>query len=132
MRKDYINVDDDWGVILCSDLRRLDEYEMRAAMMSFGMRGGSLDMAVDILLFRENTGMCVSRDDIRMSLVFIGNATSGEQFWDTVTHELYHAASAICEHYYVRPYTEDFAWTMGFLMRKAVELLGRPRNDDKP
>lgn len=127
MNTGYIDVDDKWGVILCYDLHRLDEYEMRAAMMSFGMRGQSIDNAIDILLFHKNTGMCISRDDIRMSLVFISNATSGDQFWDTTAHEtLYHAACAIFDYYDVPYGSEDAAWTVGYLMRKAVQILGEP------
>lgn len=126
MKTGYIDVDGKWGVILCYDFRRLDEYEMRAAMMSFGMRGERLDKAIDVLLYHKNTGMCISRDDIRMSLIFIGDATDEKQFWDTVSHELYHSACAICDYYGVDPYSEDFAWTVGYMMRKAVQELGEP------
>ena len=124
MNTAYIDVDGRWGVVLCYDLMRMDEWGMRRSMMSFGMRGSHIDDAVDVLLGGENTGMCVSADDIKMSLVFIGDATSDDQWWDTVSHELYHAATAICGYYGVRPGSEGFAWTMGYLMRKAVQLFG--------
>lgn len=126
MRTEYIDVDGAWGVVLCYDLKRLDEYEMRQSMMAFGLRGSRLDKPIDVLLFHENTGMCISRDDVRMSLIYIGNATSEEQFWDTVTHELFHAQQAILDYYDVPSHTEDAAWTMGYLMRKTVELVGEP------
>jgi len=127
MNTKYIDVADKWGVIVCYDLRRLDEYEMRQDMMAFGMHGYRIDEAADILLFEDNTGMCVSRDDIRMSLIFIGNATSDEQFWDTMSHELYHAACAICDYYEAPHGSEDFAWTIGYLIRQAVLLFGEPK-----
>lgn len=127
MKTGYIDVDGKWGVILCYDFRRLDEYEMRASMMSFGMRGESLDKAIDTLLNHKNTGLCISRDDIRMSIIFIGNATGGDQWWDTTAHELlYHAACAIWDYYDVPYGSEDAAWTVGYLMRKAVQELGEP------
>ena len=127
MNTKYIDVDGAWGVVLCYDLRRLDEYEMRQSMIAFGMRGGNIDKAVDTLLFHENTGMCISRDDIRMSLVFVGHATGGDQWWDTTAHEvLYHAACAIFDYYDVPYGSEEAAWTVGYLMRKAVQLLGEP------
>ena len=87
MKTKYIDVDGAWGIVLCYDLRRLDEYEMRQNMMAFGMRGENIEKAVDVLLFHTNTGMCVSRDDIRMSLVFIGNATGKDQWWDTAARD---------------------------------------------
>lgn len=71
----------------------------------------------------KNTGLCVSVPSKRMSVCFIGNTTSEDQFMDTLAHELYHVQSAICEYYDVPPDGEDAAWTMGFLMRKAVRLL---------
>lgn len=126
MKTDYFSVRGKWGVIICHDLHRLDEYEMRQSMIAFGMRGGRLDNAVDILLFHEDTGMCVSRDDVRMSLIFIGNTSSEEQFWDTVSHELFHAQQAILDYYDVPNDGESAAWTMGYLMRCAVQLLGGP------
>lgn len=72
--------------------------------------------------------MCVSRDDVRMSLIFIGNTSSDEQFWDTVSHELFHAQQAILDYYDVPNDGESAAWTMGYLMRCAVKLLGEPCN----
>ena len=127
MQTDYLDVAGKWGIVLCHDLRRLDEYEMRQSMMAFGMHGERIDRAIDVLLFHENTGMCVSRDDICMSLVFIGEATGGDQWWDTCAHEvLYHAACAIWDYYDVPYGSEEAAWTVGYLMRKAVQLLGVP------
>ncbi len=126
MKTKYISGKDKWGIVLCYDLKRLDEYKMRQMMMSFGMRGSKLDEAIDVLLFHENTGMCISRDGIKMSLIFIGNATSEDQYWDTVVHELTHATIAICDHYDIWYTTEDFAWTLGYLTRKAVQLTAPP------
>lgn len=126
MKKEYIDVDSSWGVVMCYDLRRLDEYEMRSLMMALGVRGPTIDEAVDILLYSENTGMCVTSFSNRMSLVFIGEAEDEEQWWDTVSHELFHVTCAICEYYGVSLDSEDGAWTMGYLMRKAVEQIAEP------
>lgn len=56
--------------------------------MSLGMRGRRIEKAVEVLLDEKNTGMCVSNDRLRMSVIFIGNPTSEEQYWDSVAHEL--------------------------------------------
>ena len=126
MKAEYIDVKEKWGVVFCYDLRRLDEYEMRAMMMSLGLRGMRLDEAVDVLLDEENTGMCISNDGLRMSLIFIGNATSEEQHWDTVVHELSHAAHAICDYYDVSHVGEDYSWTLGYLTRMVVQKIAPP------
>ena len=127
MKTAYIDVDGAWGVVVCYDLQRLDEYAMRRYMMAFGMRGESLDHAIDVLLFHENTGMCVTSMDDRMSLIFIAPATENSQWWDTCAHELlYHAACAICDYYNVPYGSEDAAWLCGYLMRLAVREMGEP------
>ena len=126
MIADYIDVRGKWGVVFCYDLHRLDEYEMRAMLMSFGLRGGKIDEAMDVLLYERNTGMCVSNEGLRMSLIFIGRASSEEQHWDTTAHELGHCAHAICDYYDVSHVGEDYSWTLGFLMRKVVEKTAPP------
>lgn len=127
MKTKYIDVDGYWGIALCYDLRRLDEYEMRRYMMSLGIRGERIDEAVDVLLNEKNVGYCITRDDLRMSLVFIGNATSEEQWWDTLAHELLdHVKVDIVDYYYVPWRSEDSAWLTGFLMRQVVMLVGEP------
>lgn len=126
MKAEYIDVRGHWGVVFCHDIHRLDEYKMRAMMMSFGMRGGELDRAIDVLLHEKNSGLCISNDGIEMSLVFIGRATSEEQHWDTVVHELFHVACAICDHYDIDHDGEDFAWTIGFLTREVVDKTAPP------
>ena len=73
--------------------------------------------------------MAISQDDLRMSAIFISKATSAEQFWDTVNHELYHVNTAIID-YYDEPYDEEgAAHLQGWLMRNAVSLLGEPCAD---
>lgn len=131
MQTDYLDVAGKWGIVLCHDLRRLDEYEMRQMMMAFGMRGERIDRAIDVLLFHENTGMCISRPGIRMSLVFIGDADSPEQWWDTLAHEvLDHVKVDIASYYYVPWRSEDSAWLTGYLMRKLVRLYGEPCSEE--
>ncbi len=125
MKTSYIDVAGEWGIVLCYDFGLLDADEMAAMMNAFGMEDVSIEEAVRILL-GVNTGMCVSRSDIRMSLVFIGSTSSEEQFWDTVVHELYHASCALCDYYDVAHDSEGFAWTIGYLVRKAVGLLAPP------
>lgn len=127
MKSEYIDVDGYWGIVVCYDLQPLDEYEMRSQMMAFGMRGQNIEEAIDVVLYHDNSGMCVSSFPLRMSLVFVGNATSEEQWWDTLSHEvLDHAKVAICDYYDVSFHGEDAAWLTGYLMRKVVRLIGKP------
>lgn len=126
MKSTYINVDDKWGVVIGYDLRTLDEYKVRSSLIDAGLRGERLEKAITTLFDHTNTGMCISIMDLRMSLIYIGDASSEEQFWDTLSHELYHATQAICEYYNADVANEDGAWTMGYLMRKAVKQIAVP------
>lgn len=126
MLSEYIDIRGKWGVVICYDLTYQDEGDMYAYMESLGMKHSKIMEALDVLLDEINTGLCVSNPRLRMSLIFVGRAESTEQWWDTLTHELYHSQQFICDYYGVRPDSEDGAWTMGYLMRKAVEQIATP------
>lgn len=146
MKSEYIDVKGKWGIVVCYDLMRKDVREMRALMEAVGMddettdgymrvsvyRKGenvevSIDEALRVLLYQKNTGMCITNMDLKMSLVFIGEATSEDQWWDTMAHEILdHAKVAILDYYDVSLRGEDSAWLTGFLMRKVVQLIAPP------
>lgn len=124
MRKHYVDVDGYWGVVLCYGFNTLDMDEMAGIMDSFGMDDGQIREAMRVL-FGINCGMTISRNDITMSVVFIGEASNMEQFFDTLAHELDHVQDAICRFYDIRHGTEDAAWLQGYLMRGASYVLAK-------
>lgn len=127
MRTDYIDVKGKWGIVVCYDLMRRDVREMRALMESIGMTDDDIDEALRMLLYHENTGMCVTNNALRMSLVFVGEASGEDQWWDTLAHEVMdHAKVAILDYYNVPLRGEDSAWLTGYLMRKVVQLIAPP------
>lgn len=126
MQTEYVDVRGKWGIVLCYGLDLDDDIDIMNYMMSLGSNEEGAYKAVNVLFGQENAGLCVTNMALRMSLIFIGDADSAEQWWDTLSHELYHAQQAIIEYYNVRPDTEKAAWTMGYLMRKSVELVAPP------
>ena len=127
MRTEYIDVKGKWGIVVCYDLMRRDVREMRALMESIGMTDEDIDEALRMLLYHENTGMCVTNNALRMSLVFVGEASGEDQWWDTLAHEVMdHAKVAILDYYNVPLRGEDSAWLTGYLMRKVVQLIAPP------
>ena len=126
MQTEYVDVRDKWGIVLCYDLELDDEQDIVNYMVSLGSDEEGAYKALNVLFGQENAGLCVTNMALRMSLIFIGDADSAEQWWDTLSHELYHAQQAIIEYYNVPPDTEKAAWTMGYLMRKSVELVAPP------
>lgn len=146
MKSEYIDVKGKWGIVVCYDLMRRDVREMRALMEAVGMeadgtegymrvsvyqKGENVEVGVDealrMLLYHQNTGMCITNMGLQMSLVFIGEAESEDQWWDTLAHEvLDHAKVAILDFYHVPLRSEDSAWLTGYLMRKVVQLIAPP------
>lgn len=146
MKSQYIDVKGKWGILVCYDLMRKDVREMRALMEAVGMEDEStegymrvsvyrkgenvevgIDEALRLLLYHKNTGMCITNMDLNMSLVFIGEAESEDQWWDTLAHEvLDHAKVAILDYYNVPLRGEDSAWLTGYLMRNVVQFIAPP------
>ena len=127
MQSEYIDVDGKWGIVVCYDLMRRDVREMRALMESVGMEDEEIDGALRLLLYHKNKGMTITNMDLGMSLVFVGEATSEDQWWDTMAHEILdHVKVAIIDYYDVSLRGEDSAWLTGYLMRKVVQLIAPP------
>lgn len=127
MKSEYIDVKGKWGIVVCYDLMRKDVREMRALMESVGLEDEEIDGYLRMLLYHKNKGLCITNMELAMSLVFIGEATSEDQWWDTLAHEILdHAKIAILDFYHVPLRSEDSAWLTGFLMRKMVQLIAPP------
>ena len=126
MKTEYIDVDGKWGIVIVMDFdTEYEEYDLSAIMSSFGMRKRSISKALSVLS-TLNSGMAVSRDDIQMSCVFISPTSSYSQFWNTVSHEMNHVATAIID-YYGEPYdSEGAAYLHGYLLQRVVEEIATP------
>jgi len=98
----------------------LDYDDMWAICRSFGLSNVRTNEALRVLS-SKNTGMTVSNEDIRMSVVFVSDATDEGEWWSTLSHELWHVATAIID-YYDEPYDEEpAAYLYGELMRMAID-----------
>lgn len=127
MQSEYIDIKGYWGIAIGYDLSPLDEYRIRKTLISLGFRGEELEKSISVLFDYLNTGLCVNIPEQRMSLIYIGNATGEDQWWDTLAHELLdHCHFAICMCYDVPLGSEDSAWLTGYMMRKAVQQIAAP------
>lgn len=75
------------------------------------------------LLKQMNKGFAFSSSSLRMSVLMVGDATSLEQWWDTLSHEIDHLQDAVMKYYDVEPGTEDAAWLQGYIMRLIVKSM---------
>lgn len=125
MRTVYIDVDGKWGILLNYDFTEDDFDDIAAALRSFGMRLYKIEEALNVLSAYD-TGMAISRDDLRMTSIYISKASSYAQFWNTVNHELMHAEQAILDYYDVDWDGEPPAYLAGYLLLRVVEEIARP------
>lgn len=126
MRTKYIDVDGKWGIVIVYDYNTSEEYdELYAIMRSFGMRIRNINKSI-MILSTYNSGMSLSLNDVRMSVVFISDATSSSEWWSTIAHELHHVATAIIDYYGEPYYGEGDAYLHGYLLQRVVEELAEP------
>jgi hypothetical protein len=121
MKKVYIEIPEEkWGCLLVWDFDVLDYDDIWSICKSFGMSDRNIKRSLQILS-TYNSGMTVSSDDLRMSAMFIGRATSKGQFLNTIVHETAHTASAITTFYNKSCSGEDFAYLSGYIFQKIME-----------
>lgn len=126
MNQKYIDIGNNkWGILLFWDFDMMDWDDMAAVMYAFGMERENVNKSIRILS-SHNSGMTVSSDDLRMSAVFIGNATSNSQFWNSIAHECAHLVDAISDYYQVESGTEEHAYLQGYIFQRIVEEVARP------
>ena len=101
MIEKYIDIDGYWGILFCYDYDRRDYDRMRAIMRTFGMSEYKIIEAMEVLR-KPNTGMTISNSGTTMSVMFVSPATSYQQYFDTIAHELDHVQDAILRHYGIR------------------------------
>ena len=127
MIQEYIDVPHKkWGIVVIYDFDVSKEYvELMAIMRSFGLEQIKAKKALSILS-NYNTGMALSIPDLKMSAIFISNATNNSQWWDSAIHEIKHVADSIIDFYDVKWDSEDAAYLTGYLTKELVEIVGEP------
>ena len=122
----HIDIDNGkWGILFVCDFDLMDWDRLSAIMQTFGLSERNINKSLKILS-SYNSGMCVSRDDVRMSAIFIGKPTSTSQFWSTVNHELFHVEQSILDYYGTSWDGEPAAYLSGYLLQKVVAEIAEP------
>jgi hypothetical protein len=125
MRTEYFNIgDDDWGIVLCYDYDMLDYDRIWSILRATGMPDEKAQAAMGILS-KQDTGMTYTLFPEMMSFLFIGNASSDAEWFDTLIHELKHVVEHISEFYRVEPTSEPAAYLQGEIGRQMFPLIMR-------
>lgn len=121
----YVDIDGKWGVLINWDFDESDWDDISALLFSFGMNRRGINRSLHILS-THNSGMAISNDDLRMTSIYIGKASSTAQWWSTLVHELKHCVDAIIDYYGETLAGEPSAYTIGYLMLRVVQEIAEP------
>ena len=122
MYKHYLDIVGKWAFIFAYNIGEENLDEVGEWIEALGAKPLEIRRTKK-LLRRLNKGFTFSSSSLKMSVLIVGDATSLEQWWDTLSHEIDHLQDAIMEYYDVEPGTEDAAWLQGYIMRLIVKAL---------
>lgn len=123
MRTRYFNIGDrDWGLLLCWNYDIQDREDLWSVMESFGLSDTEIGHTLKTLS-KKDTGLTITDFSEKMSVVFISEATSEEEWLDTLFHELKHVVEHISAFYGVKPQSESAAYLQGELGRQLFPII---------
>ena len=122
MKARYIDIVKKWAFVFAYGIGEDDVEDVGDWLEALGASRREIARACRMIL-GTNKGFTYSNSDLRMSVVCISRASSREQWWDTVAHEVDHLQTAILDYYHVEPGTEDAAWLQGYLVRQIVKVM---------
>lgn len=113
----------DWCVFIYYNVGRRDFAELADSLYQMQCPKKDIKKAISVLK-HKNTGFTFTNNEYRASVVCIGKATDVGQFIDTLTHEVKHLQSHICQYYDIEEDTETAAYMMGHLVHKMYQMFG--------
>lgn len=116
--------DDEWGILLVYDYDYRDFDRILSMLRAFGLPEHRVqeDMSV---LSQPDTGMTLTIPSDLMSVLFISEATSDEEWFNTLIHEVKHLVEHISEFYRVEPSSEQAAYLQGEIGRQLFPMIMR-------
>ena len=109
--------DKDWYVMCSYDIcTQKDLRAIEQLLYECGGKPKSIDEAISVLK-QDNTGFTYTSFDDKITVIFIGHATSEDEMYNIIQHELKHAVEHISEYYDVDPKSETAAYLQGEIAR---------------
>lgn len=122
MKKHYIDIVGKWAFVFAYDIGESDLGEVGDWLEALGASKSDIRRAQRVLSGLD-TGLTFSNQNLRMSVMCIGDATDENQWWDTLDHEIDHLQYTIMSYYDVEPGTEEAAYLQGYIMRGIIKVL---------
>lgn len=119
-----------WWIMAYYDISTGNDFdEVEEALIAAGQEPAYAQEVVDGLM-RVNTGYTFTKFGEHLTIVCASHATSYEELYDTVQHELKHIVEHISSYYHLDPKSEEAAYLQGEIaknMYKAVSLMVCPK-----
>jgi len=99
------------------------------SLLAFGLSVEDANNAIKLLV-NPNTGYIISNENLSMSIILISKATSFDEMFNTVTHEIKHLSEHICSKFGYDSKSEKAAYIQGEIgqnMYKAVAIAVCPK-----
>ncbi len=126
--------DRDWYIMAYYDIKTDKDYnEVEEVLIAGGQKPAYAQKVVTELM-HPNTGYTYTKFGEHLSIVLVSHATSFEQMYDTVQHELKHVTEHLSSYYRVDPKGEKAAYLQGEIARnmyKAVAIAVCPKCSSK-
>lgn len=107
----------DWYIMAYYNVRTDKELsEVADILRSVYCSASDITKAVRVLS-EPNHGYTFTNFNEHLTLMFMSKATSAEQMYDSIQHELKHAVEQISEYYGVDPRSEESAYLQGEIAR---------------
>lgn len=107
----------DWWVMAYYDVREQNLNEVREVLLAGGCPMENVEAACNNLA-GLNAGYTFTNYDERLSVMLMGRATSAEQMFDSIVHELKHLVEHVSDYYGLDPKEELSAYLQGEVGRK--------------
>lgn len=119
------NILEQWWVMVFYNVKTEDDYQkVYGSLLAIGETYEKAQEAIE-MLHKPNTGFISSDMKNRNSIIIISNATSFDEMFNTVTHEIKHLTEHISTCFGYNPKGEKAAYIQGEIgqkMYKAVAL----------
>lgn len=113
-----------WSVLFYFGFDTRDKERILDALVWADAPDSILDeVSRNISAGKFNEGFCFSNPSLRVSIVGIGETTTGPEFMDTTVHEIAHVALHIAKEDKIDPYSEELAYLMGDISREISDIV---------
>ena len=108
----------DWWIMASFGVSSTDDLnEVFTSLLAAGCPDDDAQKAC-MVLSRPNSGYTFTNTDGHFTLMFASRATSPEEMFDTIDHELKHCVEHICTFYRINSKSESAAYLQGDIAKK--------------